>query len=381
LIWHENVVSATNESETLLVVDGDEAQRTQLSAMVLSQGYRCLGSDNGIHAMETIESHEIDLILLAIKLSGRSGIQLLQEIRAKNSETPVIMVVDIRDTDAAVQCVRLGAYDFVTLPINPVLLEMRTRRALEQRRLEFQTQEYRQTLESRVAERTRDLSQNLARIKSASIETIIRLSRSAEYKDEDTGSHIERVSRYTAFVAERMGLSDAFVESILYASSMHDIGKIGIPDRILLKAGKLTDEEWDVMKQHTIIGARILDGAEADVVKLGSVIALSHHEKWNGTGYPLGLKGQDIPLSGRITSIADVFDSLTSKRVYREDDFSPVETFRIIEQSVGIQFDPAVFAAFKAAWADIEAEHERFHRLDSCRRQDNAGRQSKKIVT
>ena len=263
----------------------------------------------------------------------------------------------------------MGAYDFITRPTNPVLVSLSVRRALEKRLLEFQSQDYRQTLDSRVTERTRDIAQTLAKIKSASIDTIMRLSRAAEYKDEDTGSHVERMSRYTAYVAERMRLPDSYVETMLYASSMHDIGKIGIPDRILLKPGKLTPEEWEVMKQHTVIGARILDGAEAEIVKLGGVIALSHHEKWNGTGYPFGFKGEDIPLSGRIAAIADVFDSLTSKRVYRADDFSPNETFRIIEQSVGVQFDPAVFAAFKAAWPDIIAEQERFSRLESSRRE------------
>ena len=371
---------AANKSEILLVVDSDEPQRRLLSNILLSQGRRCLVSDNGIHAMETVESRDIDVVLLAINLAGRSGVQILQEIRAKNSETPIIMVAEAKDTETAIQCVRLGAYDFVTRPLNPALVEICIRRALEKRRLEYQTGEYRQTLESKVAERTRDLTQNLAKIKSASVDTILRLSRAAEYKDEDTGSHIERMSRYTAFVAERMGLSDAYVESMLYASSMHDIGKIGIPDSILLKPGKLTAEEWEVMKQHTVMGAKILDGAEAEVVKLGSVIALSHHEKWNGTGYPFGFKGEDIPLSGRIAAIADVFDSLTSKRVYRVDDFAPGETFRIIEQSVGLQFDPAVFAAFKAAWPDILAEQERFRRLESCRVREPINRRPFEIL-
>jgi putative two-component system response regulator len=373
------MMPVSEKSKVVLVVESDESQRRILSGLMLSQGYRCIVSENGIHAMETIESRDLDVIFLAIRLAGRSGVQLLQEIRAKNSEIPIIMVTDPRDADTAIQCIHMGAYDFIIRPLNPVLVEISIRRALEKRLLEFQTRDYRQSLDSKVAERTRDLTQNLARIKSASVDTIIRLSRAAEYKDEDTGSHIERMSRYTAFVAERMGLSDAYVESILFAASMHDIGKIGIPDSILLKPGKLTAEEWEVMKQHTVMGAKILDGAEAEVVKMGSVIALSHHEKWNGSGYPFGFKGEDIPLSGRIAAIADVFDSLTSKRVYRADDFSPNETFRIIEQSVGIQFDPAVFSAFKAAWPDIVAEQERFRRLDSSRSHDSADRRFAEI--
>ncbi|PPD58765.1 HD domain-containing phosphohydrolase [Dehalogenimonas etheniformans] len=362
-------MATAGKGEILLVVDGDDGQRKILSSMLLSEGYHCLVSSNAAQAMELVENHEVALAFLATNLCGKSGFQLLREIKAKGTDTSVIIVADAKDVDFAIQSVKSGAYDFVTRPVNPVLLGLSIRRALETRRLESLAFDNKRSLESKVAERTRDLSQNLAKIKSASIDTIMRLSRAAEFKDEDTGSHIERMSRYTAIVADRMGLPDAYVESMLYASSMHDIGKIGIPDSILLKSGKLSSEEWEVMKRHTIIGAKILDGAEAEVVRLGGIIALSHHEKWNGTGYPFGFKGEDIPLSGRIAAIADVFDSLTSKRVYRADDFTADETFRIIEQSVGVQFDPAVFTAFKAAWPDIVSEQERFRRLDSSRRE------------
>lgn len=362
-------VASKDKSDLLLVVDSDDSQRKLLSSMLLSQGYRCLVGSNAGQAMEIIENHDVALVLLASNMCGKSSFQLLREMKAKGSDTSVIVVADVKDVDFAIESVKAGAYDFLTKPVHPVLAGLSIRRALETKRLEFLTRDYVRTLELKVSERTRDLSQNLAKIKSASIDTILRLSRAAECKDEDTGSHVDRMSRYTAFVAERMGLPDSYVETILYASSMHDIGKIGIPDSILLKAGKLTPEEWAIMKRHTVMGAKILDGAEAEVVKLGGVIALSHHEKWNGTGYPFGFKGEDIPLSGRITAIADVFDSLTSKRVYRTDDFSPDETFKIIEQSVGLQFDPAVFTAFKAAWPDIVAEQERFQRLDSSRRE------------
>ncbi|APV44486.1 putative two-component system response regulator [Dehalogenimonas formicexedens] len=362
-------MAPTGRGEILLIVDGDDGQRKVLSSMLISEGFHCLVSSTAAQAMEFVETHEIALAFLATNLCGKSGFQLLREIKSRGTDTSVIMVADSRDVEFAIQSVRSGAYDFVTRPLNPVLLGFCLRRALETRRLEFMAAESKRSLDSKVAERTRELSQNLAKIKSASIDTIMRLSRAAEFKDEDTGSHIERMSRYTAIVADRMGLPDPYVESMLYASSMHDIGKIGIPDSILLKSGKLTPDEWEVMKRHTIIGAKILDGAEAEVVRLGGIIALSHHEKWNGTGYPFGFKGEDIPLSGRIAAIADVFDSLTSKRVYRTDDFTPEETFRIIEQSVGVQFDPTVFAAFKAAWPVIVAEQERFRRLESSRRE------------
>ena len=372
-------MSMPNKRDILLVADDEEPVRKLLITRLSAEGYRCLAAANTIEAMGIITCQDVALVFLDINLAGWTGLQVFQEIRAESPDTAVIMVADNKDADSAVRCVKLGAYDYVTKRFSLEGVVQSARRALEKRRLELTNREYQRTLELRVNERTKDLTQALARIKTASVDTIIRLSRAAEYKDEDTGSHIQRMSRYTAFVAERMGMSDTYVESILYAATMHDIGKIGIPDSILLKPGKLSDEEWSIMKQHTIIGARILDGAEAEVLKLGATIAISHHEKWNGTGYPFGLKGEDIPLSGRITAIADVFDSLTSKRAYRKDDFTPNETFKIIEQSVGMQFDPTVFAAFKAGWQDILAEHDGFRRLDACRRQEADDQQAVEI--
>jgi putative two-component system response regulator len=204
---------------------------------------------------------------------------------------------------------------------------------------------YQKELESEVTRRTEELKHAFERIKAASLETIYRLSMASEYKDEDTGSHIKRMSRYCAAVARRMGLDESTIETILYAAPMHDLGKIGIPDLILTKPAKLDPLEWEIMKQHAAIGAGILEGADAEFLKLARVIALTHHEKWNGSGYPGGLKGADIPLAGRITAIADVFDALTSKRPYKEP-FSLDKSFSIIREERGRHFDPDVVDAF-----------------------------------
>jgi len=373
-------MAISNRQDAVLIVGDEGAMRKPIATKLLADGYPCLVAAGGTQAMELIAHQDISLALLDMNLPGRLAFRLLQEIKSESPNTVIIMVTDVRDIDVAIQCIRLGAYDYITKPFHLEGVTLCIQRALEKRRLELANCDFQQTLELRVAERTRDLSQALAKIKSASVDTIIRLSRAAEYKDEDTGSHIQRMSRYTALIAERMGLADSYVESILYGAAMHDIGKIGIPDSILLKPGKLDDREWSIMKQHTIIGARILDGSESDIMKLGAVIAISHHEKWDGTGYPFGLKGEDIPLSGRIAAIADVFDSLTSKRVYRKDDFSPVETFKVIEQSIGRQFDPGVFAAFKAGWPDILAEQERFRRIDISRREETAHQQAIEVT-
>ena len=176
----------------------------------------------------------------------------------------------------------------------------------------------------------------------------------AEYKDKETGAHIKRMSRYSAAVTCRLGLTENTIETILYAAPMHDLGKIGIPDLILMKSAKLDPVEWEIMKQHTVIGAKILKGSDAEFIRLGETIALSRHEKWDGSGYPNGLKGIEIPIAGRITAIADVFDALTSKRPYKKP-FSVEKSLTIIREGRGSHFDPDVVDAFFAIQDEILA--------------------------
>jgi len=354
----------TSNQEIVLIVNDDAAIRSLLHAKLSREGHTCVAVSGTLEAMNAFQSRRVALALVDIYLSGKSGLQILPEIRVESPDTTVIMITGVNDAATAVQCLRLGAYDYVTKPFELESLALNVRHALEKRRLELDNREYQATFERRLIEKSKELAQSLAKIKSASLDTIIHLSQAAEYKNGDTGNHILRVSRYAAIIAERYGLPGPEVESILYASPMHDIGKIGIPDSILLKPGKLDDVEWSLMKKHTVIGAAILEGADSEVVKLGSTIAVSHHEKWNGTGYPFGLEGEDIPLAGRIVAVADVFDSLTSKRVYRKEFFTPNEAFNVIRQSVGRQFDPAVFEAFRTGWQDILSERERFRNME-----------------
>jgi putative two-component system response regulator len=218
-------------------------------------------------------------------------------------------------------------------------------------------------MEEMVARRTEELKRAVEKLKGASMDTIHRLARAAEYKDEDTGAHIKRMSHYCAAVARKLGLNDSIVEMIIYAAPMHDVGKIGIPDRILLKPGPLDDDEWEIMKQHTAIGAQILEGSAAGFIKLARVIALNHHEKWDGSGYPGGLKGSKIPLAGRIAAIADVFEALTSERPYKEA-FSVEKAFGIIKESRGSHFDPKVADTFFAVQKEILSIKEQYR--DEC---------------
>jgi putative two-component system response regulator len=356
-----------NDREIVLIVDDDETIRGLLHAKLSKEGFNCLGASGSMEAMDAIQSRRVALVLLDINLPGKSGLQILPEIKAESPDTVVIMITGSTDINTVIQYIRHGAYDYLTKPFSLESVVLSVRRALEKRGLELENREFQATLERRVAQKSKESAQALAKIKSASMDTIVRLSRAAESRDGDPGDHILRLSRYAAIIAERFGLPGAEVESILYGSPMHDIGKIGIPDSILMKPGKLDNSEWAIMKQHTIIGASILEGADSEIVKVGSKIAISHHEKWNGTGYPFNLKGEEIPLPGRITALADVFDSLTSKRVYRKEFFSPSEAMNVIQQSVGRQFDPAVFVAFKAGWQDILSERERFRNMEeSC---------------
>ena len=200
-------------------------------------------------------------------------------------------------------------------------------------------------MESEVQKRTEELAQAIIKLKQSSLDTIMRLARAAEYKDEDTGAHILRMSSYAAALARHLGLGDEVARWLLYAAPMHDVGKIGIPDYILLKPGKLDADEWVIMKTHTTIGARILSGAHAGYLKLAEIIALTHHERWDGTGYPNGTKGADTPMVGRISAICDVFDALTSKRPYKEA-FSVEKSFAIIKEGRGSHFDPRLVDAF-----------------------------------
>ncbi len=349
----------TTKQERILIVDDEEIIRKLLHQKLSSEGYHCAEASTADQALDKLRSNAVELVLLDIKMPGKSGVELLPEIKASYPDTAVIMATAISDTSTAIQCMKQGAYDYLTKPFSLDEVILSIDRALEKRRLELENRDYQQHLETEVAKRTEQLRQAFEKIKLASLDTIHRLSRAAEYKDEDTGAHIKRMSQYSADVARKMGLADEMVETILYASPMHDVGKIGTPDRILLKPGKLSPDEWETMKQHTIIGAQILEGSDAEFIKLAEVIALTHHEKWDGSGYPKGLKGSEIPLAGRITAIADVFDALTSKRPYREP-FPLKKSFAIIKKSRGSHFDPEVVDAFLAAEDEMLSIKEKF---------------------
>ena len=322
----------------LLVVDDEPVVRDLLSRWLRDAGYSCTTASSAAAAWAHLQEHHVDLATLDITMPGGSGLDLLDQIRKSQPDTAAIMLTAEGDTAKAIRALTAGAYGYLIKPIERQELLIQVKKALEQRSLVIEKREYTQDLENKVREQTRV-------IRKAHEETIHRLVTASMYRDEETGAHIRRVGMYSALMAEALGWSHDDVERIRMAAPMHDIGKIGIPDAILQKPGALTPEEFEVMKRHTIIGAEMLAGSESSVLELGRTIALSHHERWDGKGYPLGLAGDNIPESARIVGIVDVYDALTHDRVYRSA-LSEGKAIGIIENGLGTHFDPCLLRLF-----------------------------------
>ncbi len=345
----------------ILVVDDDHRNLRLIEAMLFPLDYEVILANDGEEALEKVKKVPPDVILLDVMMPKMDGFEVARRLKEGEDTRiiPVVMVTALREVEDRVKALEVGADDFLTKPVEQTELRARVNSLLKVKAYNDHMRNYQKELEAEVTRRTKQLRQAFEKIKAASLDTIYRLSRAAEHKDENTGDHIKRMSNYSAVVARRMGLNEETIEAILYAAPMHDVGKIGIPDHILLKPGKLDPDEWETMKQHAIIGAQILQGSDAEFIKLAEVVALTHHEKWDGSGYPDGLTGPKIPLAGRITAIADVFDALTSKRPYKEP-FSLGKSFSIIKESRGSHFDPEVVDAFFAVEDEILAIKEEY---------------------
>lgn len=310
---------------------------------------------NGEEALKALRNMPPpDLILLDVMMPQMSGFEVCEVLKAdeKLARVPVIFITALGATDSEMRGFELGAVDYITKPFKAAVVKARvsTHLALKKAREELAAQNL--ILEERVLARTAELKAALEQVRQGSMETVLRLSRAAEYRDESTGQHIVRMSHYSAAVARKYGLTEDKSKELLYSAPMHDIGKIGIPDHILMKPGKLTPEEMDCMKTHTLIGAKILAGSSSEMIQLGELVALSHHEKWDGSGYPHGIKGDAIPIYGRLCAVADVFDALTTDRPYKKA-FSNDDSFRMIREGRGTHFDPAVADAFFDTQAEI----------------------------
>jgi len=290
---------------------------------------------------------EPDLILLDYMMPVVDGIEFMRRLRQipERSDTPVVMVTADTESDIRHRALEFGAQDFLTKPVDKVELMARVRNLLALRKSRQQLADRAAWLAEEVAKATREIA---AREKEA----ILRLSRAAEYRDPETGSHLLRMSNYTRLIAERLGLPVAEQALLLEASPMHDIGKVGTADHILLKPGRLTPEEFEVMKQHAVIGYQILRDSLSPLLQCAAALALAHHEKFDGSGYPGGLAGEAIPLHGRIVAVADVFDALTSERPYKKA-WALDDAAEFLKDNAGSHFDPACVDAFLGAWPQV----------------------------
>jgi putative two-component system response regulator len=300
------------------------------------------GTSDPTTVPELVRSAPPEILLLDLHMPQLDGFALMQllEPSISSGEVSVLMLTADASREARRRALSLGARDFLTKPLDPIEVELRVRNLLETRQLQRQLQSHNTQLRERVEERTDELER-------AQHELLDRLARVCEYRDYATAEHTRRVGQTARLLAERTGLAADIVATIAEAAPLHDIGKLAVPDSILLKAGPLTDQEWDQMRAHVKAGAEILGGSHSSVLRLGEEIAQYHHERWDGTGYDARLAGEDIPISGRITAIADVFDALTHDRPYKPALPVPVAVAEIHRQA-GLQFDPNLVSLFAA---------------------------------
>jgi two-component system response regulator RpfG len=332
-----------NDSKPLVVIVDDQSTGRKILGQIIRDidpGLEVIAFSSPIEALELIRTRTPDLVLTDYKMPIMDGVQFIREIRAISScrDLPVVVVTVVEDKKIRYQSLDAGATDFLTRPIDQYECKVRCKNLLTLRHQQKIISNRTKWLEEQVALGTYE-------IQAREHETLLRLAKAGEYRDEGTGNHVLRIAHYSRLLAEALQLSERICEDIELAAPMHDIGKVGIPDRILLKEGPLDEREMEIMKEHPVIGYEILKDSPSRYITLGAEIALSHHEKYDGTGYPNGLKGEDIPLAGRIVAVADVYDALTTRRPYK--DAWPIEdAVAYILNASGTHMDPDVVEAF-----------------------------------
>ena len=322
----------------ILIVDDEKYICIAISRWLEPEGFNCVMAYDYNEALACMENQEFQLLISDINMPGKSGIELLRTTKERFPRTAILMATAVGERNTAIHALELGAYGYLIKPFDKNEFMINVASALERRRLELRSKEYERQLEQEVRDRT-------AVIRNREEEIALRLVWASEYRDDTTGEHIRRIGMFSAILAEALGYSKSFVDDIRIASPMHDVGKIGVPDHILLKPTKLTPAEFEIIKKHTEIGAGILGGSDIPLLQFASGIALSHHEKWDGSGYPQGLAGEDIPEAARIVAMVDEYDALLFDRVYRTA-YPEEKVLKILQQGKGTHFEPRIFECF-----------------------------------
>ncbi len=341
----------------IAIVDDTPLNLTLIQALVRKltpAGTEIVCFTSPTEGLDWCASHEPDLIIVDYMMPDLNGVEFIQAVRKHHPTdiVPILMVTAAHEKEVRYESLSAGANDFLTKPIDRHEFDPRVRTMLTLRESQKRMRNWNDDLQQAVLRQTADI---VARER----ETITRLARAAEYRDPETGAHILRMAHYSRLIAERMGVSEELCDRLLSAAPMHDVGKVGTPDHILLKPGRLTDEEMVIMRRHASIGHDILKGSSSPMIQLAAEIALTHHEKFDGSGYPEGLAGEAIPLMGRIVAVADVFDALTSARPYKPA-WEIDRAVDFMKEQRGAHFDPACVDAFFMEWDEVLAIRNRF---------------------
>ena len=334
------------QNKKILIVD-DTPSNIKILGEILLPVFEVNIATSGPQALDIIENNRPDLILLDIMMPEMDGFEVCRRIKTneKTSDIPVIFVTAKDEVSDETRGFEIGGVDYITKPVTPSIVLARIKTHLELKATNEDLKNQNAILDQKIKKRRMEL-------KASQLEAVERLGLAAEYRDEETGQHIKRISEYCRLMGIHLGFTSEGNENLAIASTMHDVGKIGIPDHIIMKPGKLTEEEWELMKSHTVIGAKLLSGSESEILQAAEIIALTHHEKWDGTGYPNGLKGEEIPLIGRIVCLCDMFDTLVTERPYKES-WAIDLAIKEIESKSGTYFDPQLVRLFSTLGHEI----------------------------
>jgi putative two-component system response regulator len=343
----------TTMQPRILIVD-DEREITEILADLLSENYECLKAGSAEQALDCLRAGEFHLVISDITMPGMSGLEMIPHVKQLSPDTVVVMISGMQTVESAIGALRLGAFDYLMKPFDLRQVEAVVKRALEYHELVVAKRRYENHLEELVEQRTAELDRALNSLEAAYRSTLKALTAALETRDSETHGHSERVVTYSLRLGREYGLSSEEMKALEFGSLLHDIGKIGVPDSILRKPAKLTEEEWVLMREHPVHGQQILRGIE--FLQGAAKVVAQHHEQWDGSGYPHGLRGEEIDVCARIFSVADAYDAITSDRVYRRGK-SYEAAAQELDDWAGRQFDPKVVEAFhrvpKEDWEEL----------------------------